>query len=203
MQKIKHSIVAFGFLTACLFSASASQAAITPLSVGIVPPIQFPPEDFSITGARLSLLWGQHRDVYGIDVGLLGNITNQDFVGLGVAGGFNATYGTTKILGLQLAGIGNFNTSKTSVYGLQVALFTNYNSAESEIYGLQLSAVNMSEFTTITGAQVGVYNRAKVVRGFQIGLVNVASSLYGVQIGLVNFNGGGPFKISPIINIGF
>lgn len=203
MQKIKLSIVAIGILTAGFFSAFASQAAITPLSVAIVPPVQFPPEGYSITGARLSLLWGQHNDVYGIDVGLLGNITNQDFVGIAVAGGFNATHGTTRILGLQLAGVGNFNTNKTSVYGIQAAIVSNYNSAESQIYGLQLSLLNMSEFTTVYGAQVGIYNRAKVVRGLQIGLVNIASNLYGVQIGLVNYNGGGPFKISPIINIGF
>lgn len=203
MRKIKHAIVVTGILATWFFSASASQAAFTPLSVGIAPPVQFPPEDFSITGARLSLLWGQHRDVYGVDVGLLGNITNQDFVGIGVAGGFNATHGTTHVLGLQLAGVGNFNTNKTSVYGLQVALVTNYNSAESQIYGLQLSAVNLSNFTTVNGAQIGIYNRAKVVRGLQIGVVNVASNLYGIQIGLVNINGGGPFKVSPILNVGF
>ncbi|WP_413581280.1 LA_2272 family surface repeat-containing protein [Bdellovibrio sp. HCB288] len=182
---------------------SQSFAAFTPLSVAIVPPIQFPPEDFSITGLRLSALWGQHRDVYGVDLGLLGNITDQDFVGIGVSGVFNATYGNTRIIGLQLAGMGNYNKQKTSVVGLQAALMTNYNVAESSVYGVQLSLANISAFTAIYGLQLGLYNRAKSVYGFQIGLINVTDNLHGLQIGLVNMNNTGPFKISPILNVGF
>ncbi len=203
MQKIKQALLIVGILASAVMATPSSFAAITPISVSIVPPVQFPPQDFSITGARASLLWGKHRDVYGLDVGLLGNITELEFVGIGIAGVFNTTHGTTHAIGLQAAGIGNFNMTKTTVYGLQFATLTNYNAGESQIYGVQLSIANMSEFTQIYGVQLGVYNHAKTVYGLQIGLVNVASSLYGVQIGLINFNGGGPFKLSPIINIGF
>lgn len=190
------------FLFSVLFS-SACFAAVTPLSLGLVPPVQFPPQDYTVTGARISLLYGSHYNIYGLDLGLIGNITQQEFVGVGLAGVFNATRGTTRIVGLQAAGVGNFNTNKAKIYGVQLALFTNYNMGEAEVFGLQLSAANLSEFTTIYGLQAGFFNKAKAVYGFQIGLVNMATSLHGVQIGLLNFNATGLFKVSPFLNAGF
>ncbi len=180
-----------------------SHAFFTPLSLNLAPPVQFPPEDYSITGARLSLLWGKHRDVYGIDLGVLGNITEQDFVGVGLSGLFNSTKGSTTIIGLQAAGVANVNSGKTSVYGLQLALAMNYNTAEATIAGLQVAMANVSEHSTIYGAQLGVYNRADTVYGFQIGIVNSTKNLHGIQLGLMNFNDSGPFKISPFLNVGF
>lgn len=191
------------FLVAFFGLGAIAEAAFTPLSVNIVPPVQFPPEDFNITGLRASLLWGEHRSVYGIDLGVLGNVTNQEFVGLSASGLFNITRGTTNVIGLQLAGLWNDNKNKTSVYGLQLALGMNRNDASSVVNGLQFALVNLSSFTEIRGFQVGLYNSAQDVYGFQIGLVNYAKSLHGVQIGLVNFNNKGPFEISPILNIGF
>jgi len=185
------------------FPTLQSQAAVTPLSVGIAPPVQFPPSDFTITGLRFSGLWGRHRDLYGLDLGGLGNITEQRFVGLGVSGLFNYTQGTTTILGLQLAGLTNINTNKTDVYGLQLALGLNSNTAASSLAGIQLAAVNLSPFMDIYGLQAGIYNSAKDVYGFQIGLVNVADSLHGIQIGLINFHKKGLIGVSPIINVGF
>src|SRR4051812_33395862 len=113
-------------LTGLLFAFSA-QAAVSPLAVGIMRPVQFPPDDFAVAGARLSVLWGEHRDVYGLDIGVLGNITMQDFVGIAVSGIFNLTHGQTTIIGLQLAGLTNVNTGKTNVYGVQAALGMNSN----------------------------------------------------------------------------
>ncbi len=192
-----------GLILALFLIAQGAFAAISPVSVSVLKPVQFPPSDFSITGARLSLLWGQHRDLYGVDLGVIGNITEQSFVGVGVSGGFNWTQGQTTILGLQLAGIGNFNTNKTNVYGLQLALLTNYNTAASQVTGIQAALVNYSPHTNIYGVGLGLYNRAQDVYGVQIGLVNVADNLHGIQIGLINFNHKGLFVVSPIINVGF
>ena len=186
-----------------VFFAIQSEAAVTPLSVGIAPPVQFPPSDFTITGLRVSALWGHHRDLYGVDVGLLGNITDQTFAGLGVSGLFNYTKGTTTILGLQFAGLTNINTNKTEVYGIQAALGLNSNSAASSLVGIQLAAANISPFMDIYGLQAGIYNRAKDVYGFQIGVVNVADNLHGIQIGLINFNIKGLIGVCPLINVGF
>ena len=189
-------------LTAFLF-ASQAHAFFSPLSVSVIPPVQFPPSDFSITGVRASILWGRHRDIYGLDLGVLGNVTEQDFVGIGVAGLVNVTQGTTTILGLQAAGVANINTNKTSVLGLQLALGLNQNTAESSVTGLQLAIANLSDHTKIYGFQVGIYNRSLAVYGFQVGVVNVTDNLHCVQIGLINFNKSGFFKVSPILNVGF
>ncbi|MBX3021387.1 MAG: hypothetical protein KF799_06875 [Bdellovibrionales bacterium] len=182
---------------------SNANAAISPISLGIVPPLQFPPSDFTIAGARLSLLYGQQRDVYGLDVGVIGNITEVAFVGVSVSGGFNYHKGMTTVLGLQLAGGANVTTQKTRVFGLQAAAGANYMTAESSVVGVQLALANLSDHTTIYGLQVGVYNRALAVYGFQVGLINDATNLHGVQIGLLNYNRTGTLLVSPIINVGF
>lgn len=191
------------FIALVLLAPFQSQAALSPLSVAIVPPVQFPPSDFSVTGARLSLGYGRHRDVYGLDLGVVGNITEQRFVGVGLAGIFNITQGDTTILGLQAAGIANVNSQKTDVYGVQMALLSNWNEAESSLVGLQLSVANVSPNMNVYGVQAGIYNKARAVYGVQFGLVNVANNLHGLQIGLVNFNATGIFSVSPILNVGF
>jgi hypothetical protein len=185
-----------------LISLSEARAAFSPLSVALVPPLEFPSEEYTITGARLSLLYGKQRDIYGLDFGLLGNITTGNFGGMAVSGLFNYTMGTTHIIGLQFAGLVNINTNKTTVIGVQLAA-ANYNSAESAVEGLQFALANINEHTKIYGVEVGIYNRAQDVYGFQIGLVNVANSLHGVQIGLLNFNKTGLLSVSPLLNIGF
>lgn len=187
-----------------LLLGSQAQAAVTPISVAIVPPVQFPPSDFTVAGARVSLLWGNHRNVYGFDFGLLGNYTEHTFAGVAVAGGLNYTKGTATVLGLQAAGLSNYNAGKANVYGLQAALGFNANIGESKLVGLQVAALsNYSPHATVVGAQVGLYNKARVVYGFQIGLINVTESLHGIQIGLVNFHKKGLFSVAPLINIGF
>jgi hypothetical protein len=190
-------LVSVGVLFVC-----DAQAAVSPVSLSLLPPLQFPPSDFTVVGFRASLLWGKQRDIYGLDLGLLGNITEQTFTGIGIAGGANITHGTTTIIGLQLAGIANINTNKTSVYGVQAAL-VNSNTAAASVGGIELGVVNLAQNTNIYGLQAGIYNRALEVYGFQIGLVNVASSLHGIQIGLLNFHEKGAVSVSPIINIGF
>jgi hypothetical protein len=188
----------------CLLAGTPAMAAFSPVSFGLVPPIQFPPSEFTITGVRASVLWGEHRGMYGIDVGVLGNITDLNFVGVAVSGGFNLTRGTTTVIGLQAAGGANINTNMTQIFGLQVALGLNINEAASSVSGLQIAGLaNLSPFTNIYGIQAGLYNRAQDVYGLQIGLVNVATNLHGVQLGLMNFNQKGLFSVSPILNIGF
>ena len=201
---MKKIILNLFFLFALFLFPKGVAAAVSPLAVAILPPLQFPSDEFSITGARLSFLWGHHRDLYGIDLGVLGNITDQEFTGLALSGAFNYTKGTTTILGLQFAGLANINNNKTSVYGLQMALGLNSNTATSTVVGVQAALLgNLSPFTDIYGVQLGLYNKAMSVYGLQIGLVNFTSNLHGVQIGLVNFNSKGPFVVSPILNVGF
>lgn len=187
-----------------LLGSTELWAAVSPISLNIVPPVQFPPNDFSVAGLRVSALWGKHRKMYGLDVGGVGNITEQDFGGLAVAGIFNATQGNTTIVGGQFAGITNMNTNKTTVIGLQVAGAVNYNKADSSLVGIQLAALaNLNDHTNIYGFQVGLYNTVQDMYGIQVGLINKAVNLHGLQIGLVNFHEKGFFKVCPFLNVGF
>lgn len=201
-MKFIRLLILVSVLSTLIVRAERANAVATPASLNFVPPIEFPSSEYSVTGLRLSVLWGHHRDMYGLDLGAIGNITDNTFVGTAVSGIFNMTHGTTTVVGLQAAALANINTNKTSVSGLQLAL-VNVNTATSWIAGFQAGAANLSEFTDIYGAQLGIYNRANEVRGVQIGLVNVATNLHGVQIGLVNFNQKGTFFVSPILNVGF
>jgi hypothetical protein len=195
----------FVFLTFVLssFAGPSAFAAFSPVALDILPPLQFPPDDFSITGVRLSALWGSHRNVYGFDFGVVGNVSQVEFAGIAVSGVFNMTKGTTTAIGTQFAGIANINSNKTTVIGLQIAGLANLNQASSSVVGVQFAVANLANFTQITGLQVGLYNRAQDVRGLQIGLVNRTDNLHGLQIGVVNFNAKGPFAVSPILNVGF
>ena len=60
------------------FSASAADSDHSPLGISLFPPLQLPNSGYGINGLRLSLV-GSHRESQGIDVGLLGNITNKQF----------------------------------------------------------------------------------------------------------------------------
>ncbi len=187
----------------CLPLTQVADGATTPLSINLIPPVQFPPQDFTVVIARASVLWGRHRNMYGVDVAAGGNITDGNFVGLAVAGIFNTNNGISTIFPIQLAGIGNTNINKTNIFGVQVAGAFNINRAESSVAGVQLAVVNDAFHTVIGGFQIGIYNKAKAIYGFQIGLVNIVGNLHGIQIGLLNYNNAGPFEVSPIINVGF
>ena len=199
MKNFKTLLVALCLFSFCPFA----QGFVSPIGLSIVPPVQFPSHKFSVVGVRASVLWGQHRDVYGIDVGAIGNRTDQDFIGLGISGLFNWTEGETKIAFLQGAGFININSKKAKIYGLQVAGGANYNSADSSTVGFQLALANLSTHGRVYGAQIGAYNKAHKVYGLQIGIVNYATELHGIQIGLINFHHKGTVSVSPILNIGF
>jgi len=187
----------------CFSLNNEAQAFVSPVGGALVAPIQFPPTDFNITGVRLSVIYGRYRQVYGVDLGLVGNITDQRFGGVAVSGIFNYTNGESYFFPFQLAGAINMNVGKAYVYGLQLAA-VNYNKVESKVMGLQLAPLgNYSAFTKVIGIQAGLINSANEVYGLQIGLVNFAKSLHGIQIGVVNFNSTGLFTARPLLNVGF
>ncbi len=192
------------FLIVICFLSLPTFAAVSPLSINVFPPVEFPPSDFNVAGFRASLLWGSQRDVRGIDLGFLGNITSGTFAGASASGLFNITHGTTTAVLFQAAGAVNWNSNKTRVLGIQLAGLVNYNEAESAVSGIQAALLaNLSAHTNIYGFQLGLYNKAQNVYGIQFGLINVAASLHGIQIGLLNFNSTGLFAVSPLLNAGF
>ena len=197
MNFLKLAVLALGFLF-----IQEAHALVSPLGISLIPPVELPPADFTITGARINLIWGDQHNVYGLDVGTILNSTLQNSGGLQLAGGVNWNKGSTTILGLQVAGLANINVQHTFVLGLQVALY-NANLGESKIIGIEAGAINNSAHTKLYGVQVGLYNKALEVYGFQIGLINSVADLHGLQIGLLNFNDHGLFAIAPILNFGF
>ena len=191
-------------LAAALVACSSAFATMSPVEITLVPGLQFPSSDYTVTGLRLSLLLGNQQNMYGLDFGVLGNITQQNFNGLAISGLFNLTRGQTTVAGLQLAGVTNINKGKTNIYGLEATLGVNSLEAESMVVGIQLAPLaNIAPFTKVCGAQIGIYNRALDVYGFQIGVVNYAKSVHGLQIGLLNFNETGLFYVAPVLNMGF
>lgn len=137
----------------CLL-ASFPAAAVkntTPIEVSLFPPLQFPSSDFEVTGLRLSVV-GKNKALSGIDIGLLGNITDQSFKGIAIAGLFNYNKVSADIIGLQLAGVANINGIDSNLYGVQVGLFNKVN----KVYGLQLGLINVAK--ELHGVQIGLIN---------------------------------------------
>jgi len=143
--------VILALCTACSFSALAADSDNSPLGVSLFPPLQLPNSGYGIVGLRVSLV-GSHREAQGIDLGLLGNVTNKNFKGLAISGLFNYNYGLSTVVGLQLAGLANLNIGTSKVYGVQLA---GYNTAGT-VYGLQLGLVNVAN--DLHGVQIGLFN---------------------------------------------
>lgn len=156
------------FVTSLLssLSALAADSDYSPLGVGLFPPLQLPNSGYGITGLRLTLV-GVHRESQGIDIGLLGNVTNKSFKGLSLSGLFNYNSGLSTVVGLQAAGLANINIGASKVYGVQ---FAGYNTAGT-VYGLQLGLVNVAN--DLHGIQIGLFNINKT--GFFKGspLINI------------------------------
>jgi hypothetical protein len=191
-------------LLVVLFFHSPAHAVVAPFGLAVFPPVQLPFSGGSILGSRFSLITGRHFGVYGVDLGLIGNITTEHFVGTAVSGIYNWTKGSATVLGLQFAGIANINTDYTRVYGVQASFGFNTNLGDTKIYGLQIGLLgNSAPQTKVYGVQIGLLNEAQAIYGFQIGLVNMTQQLHGVQIGLANFSTRYVSSGAPFLNIGF
>ncbi len=116
-------------VTAAIFLASIALAAIYPVGLAMVPPIQFPPSDSGVTGLRFSVLYERHRDMHRIDLAMLGNVTDQSFVGVAITGGANIHHEMTMIMGLEVAVGVNYMKEKAGVYGVQIAVLMNWMNA--------------------------------------------------------------------------
>jgi len=122
-------------------------AETRPIQIALVTPIQIFPEDNSITGVRLNLLYGRNVSVTGLDVGLVNHTTTGKFIGL--------QYG---IVGL----------SDSDFSGWQDCVV---NITNQKFEGFQFGWVNYANY--LSGFQLGLVNYAKTAKGLQIGLVNI------------------------------
>jgi hypothetical protein len=118
-----------------------------PVQLSLVTPIQIFPEDVSIKGVRLNLLYGRNATVTGLDLGLVNHTTQGESMAV--------QFGLVGIVDADFVGWqdNSFNVVKGNFEGLQWGLVNNAN----YVHGLQL----------------GVVNYAGSMKGLQIGLVNI------------------------------
>lgn len=161
---------------------------------------QFPHKDWSVYGVRFSAIEGTHRQVVGLDIGVLSQTTElSSGVQISV---LNLNQKRTFVFGLQLGAIANNNRGPMSGFGLQMSLLSNYNKGKGHFVGVQMAASNVSH-NNVYGMQLGLYNKARRVVGFQVGVMNYCGNLHGMQIGLLNVCKSCLIGIMPGINIGF
>ncbi len=133
------------------FAAMAADSDNSPLELALFPPLQLPGTEFGVKGLRVSIV-GLNREVRGLDLAILGNITNVTFKGTAIAGLFNYNRASSTIIGLQVAGIANINAGQNDVYGVQLA---GFNSA-GNVHGLQIGLLNICN--QLHGIQIGLFN---------------------------------------------
>lgn len=170
-------------------------AGILPFAIGIFPAVELPAQDWDVALFRLNLFVGRHRDVYGLDVGVIGNETTGEFVGVEAAGLYNRVGWSEGAF--QFAGI--LNRSAGDFAGLQAAFAANIT--DGTITGFQCGLVNRA--ARLDGLQIGFFNIAETGSGVQIGVWNSAQSLEGLQIGLGNYNADSSIPFFPIVNFAF
>ena len=120
----------------------------SPVAFAIAPRLEWPSADCEVTGFRLSLFAGDHVDVYGLDLGVVGNFVKREVGGLQIGGLFNAVGEADCVF--------------------QVAVACNYCSGN--FGGVQIGIVNITEKGR--GLQFGLVNRANLFYGVQVGLAN-------------------------------
>lgn len=169
-----------------------------PLGLGILPPMQWPPENGDVTFLRLAVFWSVNNNVCFFDAGGFGTVTTGDLNGFQVGGLWNQVGGN--VGGVQVGGIGNWVGGDYT--GIQLGGLVNMLDGGGVFSGLQVAgAVNVAGDGA--GLQLGLYNRAADFHGIQIGAINVAEHLEGLQIGLLNFILDSSLPCCPIIGVGF
>ncbi len=145
--------------------------------LSVFSPGQLPAPSSTIYGGRLSLIYGDCHELYGVDFGITGSVREH------MDGAqFNLFWN----------GIG------TDMAGFQLGVA---NTVEGYFAGWQLGLVNVSD--ELYGCQLGLVDVASAVYGCQLGLVNVTTHLYGCQLGLLNFSTDRAWTFWPFINIGW
>lgn len=170
-----------------IFFAVAAALSMTQLHAGydghfqlsVFSPGELPASSYTIRGLRLSCLYGQCEEFYGLDVGMAGTVRGYMY-------------------GVQANAL--WNDVGADAYGLQVAC-VNY--VKGDFVGGQIGLVNVVD-SDVYGFQGGVYNHASgCVRGFQLGVMNWSKDLAGCQIGLANIVTDRSWSVWPIVNIGW
>jgi len=219
-KKILGLVFVFFCLTSLVFAEG-----IKPVQLALWSPIQLFPENDSIKGLRLNLLYTDNLNVSGLTLGAGWARTGGDMLGVslgavnwvdGLSFGFKGgilNYTGYRSVGLDIGvvNIGQGDTTGVQLgvvnwnvgffHGWQCSLFNYVNGS---FVGFQSGFVNMVNGNA-SGFQLGVANSVSgTMTGFQLGLVNTTNSLKGIQIGLIDRNGsGGPMVVTLLANWSF
>lgn len=195
------------FILMLFFALSAHAADSTPVQLSLVNPVQLFPEDTTVNGLRINLLYGVNKEVNGVDIGPINRTTGTTRgVQLGAFpyGGINVT---GNLRGVQFGGIfGGVNIATGDVTGVQLAGLIGGINAAGNLHGAQISGtfIGINLAKDVKGLQLTtMYNQADAMEGLQLGLVNVCKRMKGVQIGLVNVIKENSVPFIPIVNASF
>ena len=132
-----------------LFTSFATGAAQDkPIQLALINPVQLFPENYSISGLRLSLIYGRNANMTGFDWGLITKTTGN-FKGIqwGLVGMVDNDF-----TGWQYNLVSLTNGKFT---GLQMGFYSSAN----HVHGLQFSFINNAG--TMKGIQLGLINIIK------------------------------------------
>jgi len=190
-------------------------ADVTPVQVSLCNPGQLFSDKWEVCGLRLNILYGNNRNVYGLDVGVINRVTGN-CAGIQIAGLVNMN--DADMMGIQIAGL--INTNAAGMIGIQIAGLVNDSysargvqiqtgliggNRAQQVTGVQIAlAISQNRASDMTGVQLApLFNKADHMKGLQIGLVNIAGKMSGVQIGLANIIKESPVAFFPIVNAHF
>jgi len=148
-----------------LFGSGNVQAEeVKPFDLALWSPCQIQTPKTSIEGLRISLFYGESKNVTGVDLSLIASTIKGNFKGYG-NGLFKIVDGNAS--GWLDCGI---NIVKGDMVGLQTGL---YNSA-NKIHGVQLGLINMAE--ALKGVQIGLLNFNRTGKIYFFPIINFSSS---------------------------
>ncbi len=134
-------------VTAIVALPSICAAQTEPINVALVDPIQIFPENNSIQGLRINLIYGKNASMEGLDWGLINAV------------------GTGGLTGVQF---GLANICDGNATGFQDGIV---NLSNENFEGFQWGWVNSG--THVNGFQLGLVNYAGTMKGLQIGIINI------------------------------
>ncbi len=135
------------FMITILTLPSLGNAQSRPVNIALFNPIQIFPEDNSIIGLRINLIYGKNVSMAGLDWGLVNGVGTGGFTGL--------QWGLVNICDGNVVGFqgGGLNLTDKNVEGFQWGW---YNSGDH-----------------VSGFQLGLVNYARSMKGLQIGIINI------------------------------
>lgn len=130
-----------------LILPSLGNAQSRPVNIALFNPIQIFPEDNSIAGLRINLIYGKNVSMVGLDWGLINGVGSGGFTGLQ---------------------FGLVNVCDGNVVGFQGG---GLNLVDRNVEGFQWGWFNSGDH--VSGFQLGLVNNARSMKGIQIGIINI------------------------------